>query len=78
MRCKNQKNKKSSLNFKSQFTTSSFDRRLEPAHTPTPMVRRHVNRHDAHSVCVHSSMDWTSWLLTLDVTVHEGQKGHTR
>ena len=39
----------------------------------------HVNRHDGHSVCVHSDMDWTSWcLLALDVTVLEKQQGHTR
>ena len=27
-----------SINFRLQFTTSSFDRRLEPAHTPAPRV----------------------------------------
>ena len=48
---------------------------LLTAHTSTPRVWSHVNRHDGQSVCVHSNMDWTSWcLLALDVTVLEKQQ----
>ena len=67
----------SCINFKSQFTTSSFDRRLEPANPSTSRVWRDGDRHARNPLRVHSSMDWTSWCLhALDVTVYTCQKGH--
>ena len=67
------------IDFKSQFTTPSFDRRLEPANPSTSRVWRNGIRDVWGPLCLHSCMGWTSWCLpVLDVTRQTCQEGHTR